>query len=70
MLLHLSKPGNLQNLILMSKKIDYHIYVDTNVLVDYYTGQDDAVACLKYLFSINRKENLFTSTLALVQTVS
>ncbi len=70
MLLHQPKPDNLQNLTLMSKKINYHIYVDTNVLVDYYTGQEDAVACLKYLFSINRKENLFTSTLALVQTVS
>jgi predicted nucleic acid-binding protein len=54
----------------MSKRIDYRTYIDTNVLVDYYTGQDDAVACLKYLFSTNRKENLFTSSLALVQTVS
>jgi predicted nucleic acid-binding protein len=54
----------------MSQRIDYRTYVDTNVLVDYYTGQSDAIACLKYLFSTNRKENLFTSSLALVQTVS
>jgi len=54
----------------MSKKIDYRVYVDTNVLIDYYTGQDDAIVCLKYLFSTCRKENLFTSTLALVQTIS
>jgi len=54
----------------MPSKIEYRIYVDTNVLVDYYTGQDDAVSCLKYLFATSRKENLFTSSLALVQTAS
>jgi len=54
----------------MPLRIDYRIYVDTNVLVDYYTGQEDAVACLKYLFAKSRKENLFTSSLALVQTAS
>ena len=54
----------------MSSKIEYRIYVDTNVLVDYYTGQVDAISCLKYLFVTNRKENLFTSSLALVQTAS
>ncbi|MDR0798268.1 MAG: hypothetical protein LBN18_00700, partial [Dysgonamonadaceae bacterium] len=54
----------------MPQRIDYRTYVDTNVLVDYYTGQNDAISCLKYLFSTNRKENLFTSSLALVQTVS
>lgn len=54
----------------MTPKIDYRIYVDTNVLVDYYTGQNDAVSCLKYLFAKNRRENLFTSSLALVQTAS
>ena len=50
--------------------VEYRIYVDTNVLVDYYTGQDDAVSCLKYLFATSRRENLFTSSLALVQTAS
>jgi predicted nucleic acid-binding protein len=54
----------------MPKKVEYRIYVDTNVLVDYYTGQEDAIACLKYFFTTCRKENLFTSSLALVQTIS
>ena len=54
----------------MHKRIDYRTYVDTNVLVDYYTGQNDAIVCLKYLFATNRKENLFTSSLSLVQTAS
>jgi predicted nucleic-acid-binding protein len=54
----------------MPTSIEYRIYVDTNVLVDYYTGRQDAVSCLKYLFVTSRKENLFTSSLALVQTVS
>jgi len=54
----------------MYSKFEYRIYVDTNVLVDYYTGQNDAIACLKYLFATSRRENLFTSSLALVQTAS
>ena len=54
----------------MHSKFEYRIYVDTNVLVDYYTGQNDAIACLKYLFATSRRENLFTSSLALVQTAS
>jgi predicted nucleic acid-binding protein len=52
------------------KKSDYRIYVDTNVLVNYFTGQAVDVACLQYLFGHKRKENLFTSTLALVQIAS
>ena len=54
----------------MPTNIEYRIYVDTNVFVDYYTGQDDAISCLRHLFSTSRKENLFTSSLALVQMVS
>ena len=46
------------------------IYVDTNVLVNYFTGQTDDVQCLDYLFSRVRKEILFTSSLAVVQAVS
>jgi len=46
------------------------IYVDTNVLINYCTGQKSDVDCLKYIFSKRRKEVLFTSTLALVQTIS
>ena len=71
MLLRHQKKNSLRNLFCsMPLRIDYRIYVDTNVLVDYYTGQEDAVACLKYLFAKSRKENLFTSSLALVQTAS
>ena len=46
------------------------IYVDTNVLINYCTEQKSEVDCLKYIFSQRRKEVLFTSTLALVQTIS
>ena len=56
--------------IIMIKQVDYHFYIDTNVLVNYFTNQPDDVACLQYLFSKKRKENLFTSSLALVQTAS
>jgi len=51
----------------MSKK---RIYIDTNVLVNYFTKQPDDVQCLDYLFSKVRKEILFTSSLAVVQAIS
>jgi predicted nucleic acid-binding protein len=51
----------------MSQK---RIYVDTNVLVNYFTRQSDDVQCLDYLFSKVRKEILFTSSLAVVQAIS
>jgi len=46
------------------------IYVDTNVLVNYFTQQADDVRCLDYLFNKVRKEILFTSSLAKVQAIS
>jgi predicted nucleic acid-binding protein len=46
------------------------IYIDTNVLNNYFTKQTADVQCLNYLFSKVRKEILFTSSLAVVQTVS
>ena len=46
------------------------IYVDTNVLVNYCTSQQADVKSLKYLFSKRRKEALFTSSLAVVQTIT
>ena len=46
------------------------IYVDTNVLVNYFTKQADDVQCLNYLFSKVRKEIFFTSSLAKVQAIS
>lgn len=53
----------------MSSKIT-RIYVDTNVLINYCTGQSDDVSALKYVFSKRRKEVLFTSSLAIVQTIT
>ncbi len=46
------------------------VYIDTNVLVNYATGQEEDVAALNYIFKKRRKEALFTSSLALVQTVT
>ena len=53
----------------MSSKIT-RIYVDTNVLINYCTGQNNDVGALKYVFSKRRKEVLFTSSLAVVQTIT
>ncbi len=46
------------------------VYIDTNVLVNYVTGQQDDVLVMNYLFKVRRKETLFTSSLALVQTIT
>ncbi|MBR6311282.1 MAG: PIN domain-containing protein [Paludibacteraceae bacterium] len=46
------------------------IYIDTNVLINYCTGQDKDVQCLNYIFKKRRKESLFTSALAIVQTIT
>ncbi|MCR5658330.1 MAG: PIN domain-containing protein [Bacteroidales bacterium] len=46
------------------------VYIDTNVLVNYITGQASDVASLNYVFKKRRKETLFTSSLALVQTIT
>jgi predicted nucleic acid-binding protein len=46
------------------------IYIDTNVLINYCTGQQSDVQTLRYIFSQRRKENLFTSSLAIVQTIA
>ena len=53
----------------MSSKIT-RIYVDANVLINYCTEQKDDVSALKYVFSKRRKEMLFTSSLAIVQTIT
>jgi predicted nucleic acid-binding protein len=52
----------------MSENLSYHLYIDTNVLINYFTGQTDDVNCLNFLFK--RTEKLYTSTLALVQMVT
>jgi len=46
------------------------VYIDTNVLRNFFTGQTADVECLRFIFSIRRKEKLFTSTLAVVQALS
>ena len=46
------------------------IYVDTNVLINYCTEQGNDVKALLYVFSKRRKEMLFTSSLAVVQTIT
>lgn len=46
------------------------IYIDSNVLINYCTGQPQEKAALNHLFKIRRKELLFTSSLALVQTIT
>ena len=46
------------------------IYIDTNVLINYCTEQSADVQALQYVFSKRRKEALFTSSLAVVQTIT
>lgn len=46
------------------------IYIDTNVLINYCTGQPTETAALDFLFKKKRREVLFTSSLAIVQTVA
>lgn len=53
----------------MNRKIT-RIYVDTNVLINYCTGREGDIQALKYIFSKRRKEALFTSSLAIVQTIT
>lgn len=52
------------------KSESIRIYVDTNVLVNYCTGQQADVDALTYIFSKRRRETLFTSSLAIVQTIT
>ena len=53
----------------MQSKI-IRIYVDSNVLINYCTGQPNDIDALEYIFTKRRKEVLFTSSLAVVQTIS
>ncbi|MCL2329535.1 MAG: hypothetical protein FWC39_13630 [Bacteroidetes bacterium] len=55
----------------MNKKREQRkVYIDTNVLVNYFTNQPDDVRCLNYVFEKMRKDILFTSSLAKAQTIS
>jgi len=51
----------------MKSKISYNLYVDTNVLANYFTGQQNDIVCLNYIFANVEKNNLFTSSLAMAQ---
>jgi len=53
----------------MSDKI-IKVYVDTNVLINYCTGQKKDIEAVRHLSSKRSKRLLFTSSLAIVQTVS
>lgn len=46
-----------------------HIFVDTNVLIGWWVGNQDDANCLKYLFSL-RGKRLYTSALSMAQFVS
>ena len=52
------------------KSQSIRIYVDTNVLVNYCTGQQADVDALTYVFSKRRRESLFTSSLSIVQAIT
>ena len=45
------------------------VYLDTNILIDYITRQNNIVEAVNYLFQKRRKEVLFTSSLAIAQTL-
>lgn len=53
----------------MKKKDDIKIYVDTNVLIDFFTGQKKVEDAMRYLFKQRHKEVLFTSSLAITQMI-
>jgi len=46
------------------------IYIDANVLINFCTGQTKDCAELKNLFSHKPKSSLYTSNLAIVQTIA
>jgi predicted nucleic acid-binding protein len=46
-----------------------HIFIDTNVLIGYWSGIDDDCRCIKYLFTL-RGKRLYTSSLSIAQFVS
>ncbi|MCL2327969.1 MAG: PIN domain-containing protein [Bacteroidetes bacterium] len=54
----------------MKEKDVIRVYVDTNVLINYCTGQSKDKAAVLHLSKKRSRESLFTSSLAVVQTVS
>ena len=49
---------------------DCSIYIDTNVLRNFFTEQPTDVSCLRFIFSKRKREKLFTSTFAVGQILS
>jgi predicted nucleic acid-binding protein len=54
----------------MKLKDVIRVYVDSNVLINYCTGQQKDKAAVLHLSKKRSKELLFTSSLAVVQTIS
>lgn len=52
-----------------NKELYRRVFIDTNVLIGNFRGLPDDVKAIKYLFSLKDHE-LFTSSLALSQTIS
>ena len=46
------------------------VYIDTNVLFNYCVDQQKEIAIINYLTKVRRKENLFVSSLSVIQIVS
>lgn len=46
------------------------IYIDSNVLIHYCTNVLDVVEALNYVFKKRKKDKLFTSSLAIAQTIA
>jgi predicted nucleic acid-binding protein len=51
-------------------KTSIKIYVDANVLIHYCTKVQGVVEALNYVFRQREKEKLFTSSLAIAQTIA
>jgi len=59
----------------MTRKIYYKdknisVYIDSNVLRNYCTGQTADIECLEFLFEKRKPNKLFTSSLAMAQALS
>lgn len=46
------------------------VYLDTNILVNYCSGQDEDIKIVKYLTEVRFAQNLYVSALSVAQTVS
>lgn len=51
------------------RKLQYHIFVDTNVLVNCFIGTAADVACMHYLYALQGKR-LYVSALSIAQLIA